>query len=75
MHASCELLHQVIATTKKLRAGFFRVINKYEEAHVQSWTLIQDHAVSCAVILRSLFIAYGCHKTSFFWPLGTEKRI
>jgi hypothetical protein len=53
----------------------FRVVNKYEEAHVQSWTLIQDHAVSCAVILRSLFIANGCHKTSFFWPLVTEKRI
>jgi len=41
IHAAYEALHQVIATTKEVRAGFPADLQS-EERHVRAWPLVED---------------------------------
>ena len=58
IHASFEALHQVIATTKVVRA-VFPVDQQSEETHVWAWPLAQDREFvlcSCSVFKRVMEI-------------------
>ena len=53
IHASCEALHQVIATTKEVRAGS-PADQQCEESHVRAWPLVEDSQVCTEFIVRCL---------------------